>query len=201
MKSWNQRILGWKMTNRNHWLCFWWLNVSSLGRSVALTCPDSVLNIIRWWGPSSGTGFTRAVLPQHVVKLSWVQGSKLSPERSPGRLERYKTTTNTQNFEKTWSKFIIKTLIFKCRIVKVIHCWFDLKKELQKHFVVIVRMTEWEKQVFSHHVCFHIRKQSYCCSLICMQSILNQLYDWVNSFCPCHPRTRCLVLVLCSTRN
>lgn len=57
----------------------------------AATCPEGALGIARRQRPSAGTGFPGAVLPQHVVKLSRVQGSELCAERRPGRLEGWKT--------------------------------------------------------------------------------------------------------------
>lgn len=164
-------------------LCFCCWTV--LWRSMSLTCPDSVLCIIRWWRPSRRTGFSWAVLPQHVVKLSWIQGGKLCPERSPGRLDGHEATEKTFRTLKDMKQTFSKT-----RIVKAIH-FYNFKEEPQKHFVVIVRMTEWEKQAFSQHACFHIKTQSHCYSLICMKCTSNQFYDLVNMFSPCHLRARC----------
>lgn len=140
--------------------------------STLLTCPDSVFCVIRWRGPSSGTGFTRAVFSQHVVKLSSVQGSKLSPERRPGRLDKHINNKRQilRDIKHTYSKTLRQLHMQDCKSDALI-----LKKEPQALFVVIVRMTGREKQAFSHHSCFHMRKQSHCYSLICMQSIFKPI--------------------------
>lgn len=62
-----------------------------------------------------------------------------------------------------------------------LNCKHDPLKP-QKVYIVVVVVAE--TSIFPSCLCFHIRKQSQCYSLICMQSILNQLYDLVNSFCP-----------------
>lgn len=56
----------------------------------ALTRPDGVLGVAQRRRPAAGTGSAGAVLPQHVVKLSGVQGGELRPERRPGRLQEDK---------------------------------------------------------------------------------------------------------------
>lgn len=111
---------------------------------MPLTRPHSVLGVVCRGVPSGGTSFARAVLPQHVVKLGWVQGSKLGPQRRPGCLHRHDTTEkNTLSIMRHQ----------KCHIMS--HPLTTLFEE-----GVVMAMTEKEKQLFFHCVCFYITKLS-----------------------------------------